>query len=205
MKVTRSKFYRISGASTQHRGVIPDIEFPDFYDAYDDIGESSLDGALPWDTVRPVEYRPYYSVQAMLPLLREMHEERASASPDFNFLLGQIERTREYREREQLSLNEAEVKAERERNRREEFEAENMRRLLKGLPLREWEDEEDTDEEDTAVALNDDTVLPEEDDDAEEEIEEEDPLLLETGRVLADFIALNNRRISALDRQPSSR
>ena len=205
VKVTRSKFYRISGASTQHRGVIPDIEFPDFYDAYDDIGESSLDGALPWDTVRPVEYRPYYSVQAMLPLLREMHEERASASPDFNFLLGQIERTREYREREQLSLNEAEVKAERERNRREEFEAENMRRLLKGLPLREWEDEEDTDEEDTAGAVNDDTVLPEEDDDAEEEIEEEDPLLLETGRVLADFIALNNRRISALDRQPSSR
>ena len=33
VKVTRSKFYRISGASTQHRGVIPDISFPDFYDA----------------------------------------------------------------------------------------------------------------------------------------------------------------------------
>ncbi|MFN3165212.1 MAG: S41 family peptidase, partial [Pseudohongiellaceae bacterium] len=44
VKVTRSKFYRISGASTQHRGVIPDITFPDLYDAYDDIGESSLDG-----------------------------------------------------------------------------------------------------------------------------------------------------------------
>lgn len=207
VKVTRSKFYRISGESTQHRGVIPDIEFPDFYDAYDDIGESSLDGALPWDTVRPVEYRPYYSIQAMLPLLREMHEERAENSPDFNYLLDQIERTRRYREREQLSLNEAEVKAERERNRREEFEAENMRRLLKGLPLREWVDEEDLNEDDEAdtLASNDDTLTGEEAEEAEDELEEDDPLLLESGRILADFIALNNRRVSAIDRRPASR
>ncbi len=208
VKVTRSKFYRISGESTQHRGVIPDITFPDFYDAYDDIGESNLDGALPWDTVRPVEYRPYYSIQAMLPLLREMHEERAEDSPDFNYLLDQIERTREYREREQLSLNEATVKAERERNRREEFEAENMRRLLKGLPLREWEDEDELnndDEQAEAVAVNDDTVNAEAAEEEEEEIEEDDPLLLESGRILADFIALNNRRVSAIDRLPSSR
>lgn len=207
VKVTRSKFYRISGESTQHRGVIPDIEFPDFYDAYDDIGESSLDGALPWDTVRPVEYRPYYSIQAMLPLLREMHQERAEASPDFNYLLDQIERTRRYREREQLSLNEAEVKAERERNRREEFEAENMRRLLKGLPLQEWVDEEDLgeDEDLETLASNDDTLVDEESEEAEDELEEDDPLLLETGRILADFIALNSRRVSAIDSQRSSR
>lgn len=209
VKVTRSKFYRISGESTQHRGVIPDIEFPDFYDAYDDIGESNLDGALPWDTVRPVEYRPYYSIQAMLPLLREMHDERAESSPDFNYLLGQIERTREYREREQISLNEVAVKAEREQNRREEFEAENMRRLLKGLPLREWVEEDELnedDEETTSLASNDDATTAEEDPaEPEEEIEEDDPLLLESGRILADFIALNNRRVSALDRLPSSR
>lgn len=209
VKVTRSKFYRISGESTQHRGVIPDIEFPDFYDAYDDIGESNLDGALPWDTVRPVEYRLYYSIQAMLPLLREMHDERAESSPDFNYLLGQIERTREYREREQISLNEVAVKAEREQNRREEFEAENMRRLLKGLPLREWVEEDELnedDEETTSLASNDDATTAEEDPaEPEEEIEEDDPLLLESGRILADFIVLNNRRVSALDRLPSSR
>ncbi len=208
VKVTRSKFYRISGESTQHRGVIPDIEFPDFYDAYDDIGESNLDGALPWDTVRPVEYRPYYSIQAMLPLLREMHSDRAESSPDFNYLLDQIERTREYREREQISLNEATVKAEREENRREEFEAENMRRLLKGLPLREWVDEDELnneEEEPASLASNDDTTVEEETAEPEEEIEEDDPLLLESGRILADFIALNNRRVSALDRLPSSR
>ena len=205
VKVTRSKFYRISGASTQHRGVIPDITFPDFYDAYDDIGESSLDGALPWDTVRPVEYRPYFSIQAMLPQLREQHELRAEDSPDFIYLLDQIERTRKYRNREQLSLNELQVKAERERNRREEFDAENMRRFLKGLPLNEWVDEEDlnADEEEESTIANDDTLTT---DDGNEDIEDEaDPLLLESGRILADFISLNGRRLSAIDRLPGSR
>ena len=209
VKVTRSKFYRISGASTQHRGVIPDISFPDFYDAYDDIGESSLDGALPWDTVRPVEYRPYYSISAMLPQLQEQHNERIEESPDFNYLIDQIERTRRYREREQISLNEEKVKAERESNRREEFDAENMRRFMKGLPLREWEDEEaDEEEEASSVAAADDSDLPSDEDtqaSENDEIEEDDPLLLESGRILADFIALNGRRLSAIDRLPGDR
>ena len=205
VKVTRSKFYRISGASTQHRGVIPDITFPDFYDAYDDIGESSLDGALPWDTVRPVEYRPYYSIQAMLPQLREQHELRAEESPDFIYLLDQIERTRKYRNREQLSLNELQVKAERERNRREEFDAENMRRFLKGLPLNEWVDEDDlnVDEDEESSIANNDTLAS--DEASVEEEDEADPLLLESGRILADFISLNGRRLSAIDRLPESR
>ena len=205
VKVTRSKFYRISGASTQHRGVIPDITFPDFYDAYDDIGESSLDGALPWDTVRPVEYRPYFSIQAMLPQLREQHELRAEESPDFIYLLEQIERTRKYRNREQLSLNELQVKAERERNRREEFDAENMRLFLKGLPLNEWVEEDDlnVDEDEESSIANNDTLASDEASDEEED--EADPLLLESGRILADFISLNGRRLSATDRLPGSR
>ena len=219
VKLTRSKFYHISGASTQHRGVIPDIEFPDFYDAYDDIGESSLDGALPWDTVRPVEYRAYHPVQAYLPMLRELHEARAAESPDFNYLKDQIERTRELRERERLSLNEEIVKAEREAAKRVEFDAENLRRQLKGLPLKEWIDEDEAQDEE-AVASTDDTVAPETsvdsaetdsegdvitelaaaDEEAEaedDEPEEIDPLLLESGRILADFINLSNDDLSA--------
>ena len=219
VKITRSKFYRISGASTQHRGVIPDIEFPDFYNAYDDIGESSLDGALPWDTVRPVEYRAYHPVQAYLPMLRELHEARAAESPDFNYLKDQIERTRELRERERLSLNEEIVKAEREAAKRVEFDAENLRRQLKGLPLKEWIDEDEAQDEE-AVASTDDTAAPEasvvsaetdsesdvitelaaadEEAEAEDvEPEEIDPLLLESGRILADFINLSNDDLSA--------
>ena len=202
VKLTRSKFYRISGASTQHRGVVPDIQFPDFYDAYEDIGESSLDGALPWDTVRPVEYRAYHSIQTMLPELQALHEERVEASPDFIYLMDQIERTRELREREQLSLNELVVKAQREESRRAEFDAENMRRFLKGLSLREWvvESDEESSEEEPTSPDNDDVSVADNDaeTDAVEE-EEGDPLLLESGRILADFIALDQRRVSSVD------
>lgn len=217
VKLTRSKFYRISGESTQHRGVIPDITFPDFYEAYDDIGESSLDGALPWDTVRPVEFRAYYPVQAYLPKLQELHAKRAAESPDFNFIKEQIDRTRVLREREQISLNEAIVKAEREELKRSEFEAENLRRQLKGLPLKEWIDEdaeaelalsessENSDESSnessndsskTSAALASTTSSDDESEEPEEP-EELDPLLLESGRILADFINLSSGSLSA--------
>lgn len=223
VKLTRSKFYRISGESTQHRGVLPDIAFPDFYDAYDDIGESSLDGALPWDTVRPVEFRTYHPVQASLPKLRELHELRAAESPDFNYLVEQIERTRALRERETLPLNEAVVKADRERVRRIEFEAENLRRSQKGLALKEWIDKEDlyNDDDDEAGAVQEsensfgegseetidiasnDASDKDLESDAGETVEENgdeeetDPLLLESGRILADFINLSSDDLSA--------
>ena len=195
VKLTRSKFYRISGESTQHRGVIPDISFPDFYDAYEDIGESSLDGALPWDTVRAVEYTPYHAIQALVPELQRRYDERAEASPDFIYLREQIERTRVMRQREQLSLNEEEVKEEREKARRTEFDAENMRRLLKGLTLNEWIEDLNAEEED--LVANSDTA-PIDEEEEEEEEEEGDPLLLESGRILADFIALNSNRVSSV-------
>lgn len=198
VKLTRSKFYRISGESTQHRGVIPDISFPDFYDAYEDIGESSLDGALPWDTVRAVEYTPYHAIQALVPELQQRYDERAEASPDFIYLRDQIERTRVMRQREQLSLNEEEVKQEREKTRRTEFDAENMRRLLKGLTLNEWVEDlnAEEDEEEELVANSDTPALDETEEEADEE--EGDPLLLESGRILADFIALNSNRVSSV-------
>jgi carboxyl-terminal processing protease len=223
VKLTRSKFYRISGESTQHRGVLPDITFPDFYDAYDDIGESSLDGALPWDTVRPVEFRTYFPIQAFLPKLRELHEARAAESPDFQYMIDQIERTRQLREREMLPLNEEVVKADREQTRRIEFEAENLRRKLKGLELKEWVEEDDLYRDEVANADDSDSSSAEEsvesteiaieealeasasstpvaeadvDEDAEEP-EETDPLLLESGRILADFINLSGGDLSA--------
>lgn len=195
VKLTRSKFYRISGESTQHRGVIPDIVFPDVYDAYEDIGESSLNGALPWDTVRAVEYNPYHAIQALLPELQQRYEERTEVSPDFIYLRDQIERTRELRQKEQLSLNEQKVKEEREQARREEFNAENTRRSLKGLSLNEWVEDENLEEDDSdsTIAANEDSVSDEDSED------EGDPLLLESGRILADYIMLNANQVSSIN------
>jgi carboxyl-terminal processing protease len=205
VKLTRSKFYRVSGESTQHRGVMPDIAFPDFYEAYEDIGESSLDGALPWDTVRPVEYRRYTAIKAFLPELQSRHDKRAGASPDFGYLIDQIERSKKLRKREEISLNESVVKTERQERRREEFDANNMRRFLKGLTLDEWvedpnadvDDEEELpeNEESIVASAGEDEV---EDASDTDEGEETDPLLLETGRILADFIALNSSNVSAV-------
>ena len=105
---------------------------------------------------------------------------------------------------EQLSLNEQIVKLERESNRRAAFDAENMRRLLKGLSLEEWVSDAERAaaeaEEETAAEFEDDVTLAanEAPDEEEEVVEEEDPLLLESGRILADFIALNERHVNAL-------
>lgn len=203
VKLTRSKFYRVSGASTQHRGVVPDIRFPDPYEAYEDLGESNLDGALPWDTVRPVEHRRYHPVKEQLPALEELHRERAEASPDFVYLEARLERTRELRSRAEQPLNEATARAEQEAARRAEFDADNMRRLLKGLPLREWRDEEDEDGADgdsasTGIPTDDVAAAGAPEEDADEE-EDADPLLLESGRILMDFVSLSGARRTAAD------
>ncbi|MGJ8690777.1 MAG: carboxy terminal-processing peptidase [Gammaproteobacteria bacterium] len=191
VKLTRSKFYRISGASTQHRGVMPDILFPDRYSAIEEMGESNLDGALPWDTVRPVEYNTYFPIKDILTDLQVKHDERVSSDPDFIYLAEQIERSRELRERTSLSLNEEIVREERDANRRAEFDANNMRLLLKGLPIEEWEEpsEEDLDPESVAIVDTD-----EEEDEA---LEEEDPLLLESSYILIDMAKMLGNPMTA--------
>ncbi len=220
-KLTRSKFYRISGASTQHRGVVPDIALPDMFQAYDQVGESSLDGALPWDTVRPVEYRAYHPIRDFVPELEDRFLERAANSPDFIYLNEQIAIAREQQERETWPLNEETLDAQMEAERRRNIDSENMRRFLKGLPLLdilEGDDEEDSDATETAQAETEDAVdenalaaadaiseaNPDSDADAGDEAEadeeegEADPLLEESARVLADYISLSERQISAV-------
>ncbi len=191
VKLTRSKFYRISGASTQHRGVMPDILFPDRYTAIEEMGESNLDGALPWDTVRPVEYNTYFPIKDILTDLQVKHDERVSSDPDFIYLAEQIERSRELRERTTLSLNEEIVRQERDDNRRAEFNANNMRLMLKGLPVEEWEEpsEEDLDPESVAIV--------ETEEEEEEELQEEDPLLVESSYILIDMARLLGNPMTA--------
>jgi carboxyl-terminal processing protease len=72
LKITESKFYRISGDSTQHRGVVPDIVFPSLYDSAE-IGESALEHALDWDQITPVRHRRYSNVDALVPQLEAMY------------------------------------------------------------------------------------------------------------------------------------
>ena len=194
VKLTRSKFYRISGASTQNRGVLPDINFPDRYQTIENMGESNLDGALPWDTVRPVEFRTYHPMTDIMPELQARHEERAAQDPDFIFLNDTVERMLEARQRTTIPLNRDALKAQRDADRRTAFDANNLRLLAKGLPLEVWVDEESDEELDAELAL-----LSTESEEDEEANEEEDPLLQESGRVLVDMAELLGNPMSAAE------
>ena len=70
-----------------------------------------------------------------------------------------------------------------------------MRRALKGLPLEEWVEDEDIDED--SLASSDSEVIEPEENEEDSELEEYDPLILESGRILADYINLNGRRVSS--------
>ncbi|HSH57292.1 MAG TPA: carboxy terminal-processing peptidase, partial [Halomonas sp.] len=156
IKLTRAKFYRISGESTQHRGVEPDIIFPSLVDP-ELIGESSLDNALDWDTVRSVQYREYGEPWRFLETLRARHRERADTHPNFVYLEQQAELNRRMREETtSVSLNRELRQAETEALEAEQLALENQRREALGLePLEEWIDargeEEDSDQEEEPV------------------------------------------------------
>ncbi|MGB0360710.1 MAG: carboxy terminal-processing peptidase, partial [Endozoicomonas sp.] len=75
LKLTLAKFYRVSGQSTQNRGVIPDLTFPSLYDGRD-IGEDTLPDALPWDIISSASFLPYANFGPYLPELERHHEVR---------------------------------------------------------------------------------------------------------------------------------
>lgn len=130
LKLTHAKFYRISGESTQDRGVSPDIAFPPQYDD-DNIGESALDNALPWDTVRPVRHAMYAPIPKLLPTLQKEHEQRIRNNPDFRFMRQQIEHQNAQKEKKLISLNEKVRKQERDKAEAWLLNAENARRAAK--------------------------------------------------------------------------
>ncbi|MCK0743852.1 carboxy terminal-processing peptidase [Chromohalobacter nigrandesensis] len=141
IKLTRAKFYRITGESTQLRGVEPDITFPSLIDN-DDIGESALDNALPWDKVRSVQYRRYGEPQRYLDTLQKEHEERAKQDPNFVYLEREaalVEKLKE--QRTSISLNREQRQREMDAQEAEQLSLENQRRKALGLDqLEEWTD-----------------------------------------------------------------
>ncbi len=162
IKLTRAKFYRISGDSTQNRGVEPDIIFPSLIDP-ERIGESSLDNALAWDTVQNVQYRRYGAPENVLTELIAQHDTRAKDNPNFLYLERQSALARQLREQHtSVSLNREQRQRELEAQESEKLSLENQRRRALGLAeLEEWmdarsstENSEDADNEDEAMPVD---------------------------------------------------
>ncbi|KGE03521.1 carboxy terminal-processing peptidase [Pseudohaliea rubra] len=181
LKITESKFYRISGDSTQHRGVVPDITFPSLYDP-EDIGESALEHALSWDQINPVRHRRYGDLDQLIPELSALFQERSAGDPDFNFLVDRVALADENDDIKVVSLNEETRRAEREARKARALAIENKRREALGEePLTSF-DEEPDDEETLAEAG-----------DTEDGEEAEDVLLDEAGNILVDALLMRKQ------------
>ena len=223
LKMTISKFYRVSGDSTQHRGVIPDIAFPSLHDI-EKIGESEQDNALPWDRIHRVPHQTQDHLMPYVAPLTASHLKRRSADPDFASLVERIKLSDDWGMDKSLSLNLEQRRARSERWDIGLFESENRRLVAKGeepfADLTAWKDNDEEDEESgddngqKSITENDqeDTlssssnqiqnnadVDTEEDTlntEKDENIAESDPMLFEAGKVLSEQIQLQTQALS---------
>lgn len=182
MKVTNAKFYRVSGESTQHRGVIPDILYPEIYDI-EKIGESALEEALAWDKIEASKYKAQSSLTSVIPSLQKAHTQRIKNNPDFEYLNEQVEFLKELRNDTSISLNIDTREKERLETEARRLALENKRRKAKGLKLLD-KLEEQTDEESEPESDKKDAT--------------EDALLIEGGEILVDFM---NSSVNAITKK----
>ena len=172
LKLTVSKFYRVSGDSTQHRGILPDIVFPSAFDP-EEVGESHQENALPWDQIRAIPHANSTDLQRLIEPLTKAHLQRSASDPDYANLVESLALSERWSEDDSLSLN---IEKRRERSAKWDralFSLENNRRTNKGLApyadIVAWEKAEEPEEQSIA---------------------ESDPLLQEAGYILSDQIRL---------------
>lgn len=182
LKITQSKFYRVSGDSTQHAGVTPDIPMPALIDA-EQVGESAYDTALPWDRIHSVPHAKYFNLTELLPPLITKHNQRTAADPDFIFLREQFQFESERADQKFVSLNEEAREDERKALNQRLLTMENRRRTAKGLePYASFEAYEESESEEVATVGG------------PVEIDlTKDPILNEAGYIMADFIGLYDK------------
>ncbi len=106
LKVTIRKFYRASGASTQLKGVTPDIILPSVNN-HIEVGEASLENPLEWDTIPAASYDKVNRVQPYLPDLKTRSDQRIAGDRDFAWVREDIDRFKKLQADKSVSLNEA--------------------------------------------------------------------------------------------------
>jgi carboxyl-terminal processing protease len=132
LTVTIGKFYRVTGESTQHRGVEPDVQLPSDIDMKT-VGESALEAALPWDRIAGVPFRGYdRGGDTSIPALSTEETARADKDPDYRWLVQTIASIDTLREQKTISLNLAARKEERTQQDAQRLTRENGRRASKG-------------------------------------------------------------------------
>jgi carboxyl-terminal processing protease len=135
LTVTIGKFYRVTGESTQHHGVEPDVPLPSPIDMKE-VGESALEAALPWDRIAGVPFQTSSTAGTALPVstLASDEDVRAQRDPDYRWLVSDIAAIDSVREQHSVSLNLKERREERAKQEKERLDRENSRRAAKNLP-----------------------------------------------------------------------
>lgn len=218
LKITQAKFYRISGDSTQHKGVLPDIQFPSIFDN-EKIGESSLEDSMPWDSIRPTQYQYSTLISQELPTLQKLHKKRIKNNPDFLYLNKQKELIEELRQQTQISLNEKVRKTERDKNDKKRLSIENERRKAKDMPLLSSLDEldelnlEEADSDTVKTPAKEskdgkksdkkdgDTSTDDKNTKAKDKKAEDDALLVESAHILLDYTDLHSIKTMTAQQQ----
>ena len=143
LTLTIGKYYRVTGESTQHRGVNPDIELPSHINA-ELIGESVRDSALPWDTIATTRFRAGEPLDGTIESLAGSYQQRAKDDPNYRYQVDMIRAAEEMTSRKSLSLNIEARREEREKTLERQLERENERRAALGLePVESLDDIEE--------------------------------------------------------------
>jgi len=181
LKLTESKFYRVSGESTQLLGVTPDIELPSPYDP-EKVGESSLKNALPWDTIPPAKHNIFWSRFLKSPpieALRAAHQKRLLIDPDLIYLNDELNLAKKRSSVKKISLNIKKRKLIAKKYDDNFLAIQNKRRASKKQKIyssiEEWRNE--SNDVKSKNKKEDTRPLP-----------EKDPILYEAGNIFADYI-----------------
>ncbi|MDP3977675.1 MAG: carboxy terminal-processing peptidase [Pseudomonas sp.] len=177
LKLTLAKFYRVSGQSTQHQGVIPDIQYPDVMDTKE-IGESALPEALPWDSIKAAITPELNPIQPFLKELQTRYQSRTAKNPDFTFTRERLALAQKLMDETRVSLNEGKRRAQQTEIEAQQLVIENSRRKAKGEDLLSELKKEDED----AAPVEPEKTKP-----------EDDAFLAESGHILLDFLGLSSR------------
>lgn len=181
LKITEAKFYRVSGDSTQHRGVIPDISYPSLL-SFDDVGESALKHALPWDRIQAAPHYHHGEIRAYLPALQARHDARMKDSTEYRVLLEQQAIAKTERERKSLSLNQARRVADKREQEKRVLDLNNAIRQARGKPPYQ-----------SVKELEEDMARQREARDPADDF-----LLMESARILKDYMDESARSPAAL-------
>ena len=183
VKLTIAQFFLPGGASTQNKGVVPDITFPVTVDA-SEFGESTYDNALPWTRIAAVSHVRYGNFTPILAELDALHDARVKESPEFQWWAQDVAEFRAERAKKYISLNEETRRSERDADAAKRKERQALRKEL-GLKL----DPLAADSADDGLQAGERDIVA---DAARQKAAEErpDPLLRESAAILADATAM---------------